>query len=418
MSGSWFAHSVRRIGGATKRSWEWIEDFSQMMAAVYAIIGVPAAAAYFLGQDPTMAPVWPLNYYSLVWGLAAIFPLAAALYLGVNLRTRIHEIQEAAEMYNYPTIYFPGVNRAEARVRFARYLRQRYREYYNAFELAAWAVITGAIVLIGGIFLAAQMELPTTPGQITAVIARTSLPPWKQFIGASFLGGVSGALVVLYRKYRSFDLYPSTYLQLSMGMLVAFASGSLIGTLPYVTTPFVALAFSFLTVVNVNFYARFLRTTFAKLTQTDLPKEIPNDLDAVIQNSAAVESLMSVSINSVAEFARTDPIRLYLNLSQPIGVINGWIDEALLHYYFGTIRKDLDAAYVRRFTQILEQVVDVGSASEIAWLKEPPITKTEKDGGVAAAVRAIIATGSHHRALSILSPSYRLMMPVPPRFGS
>jgi hypothetical protein len=80
-----------------------------------------------------------------------------------------------------------------------------------------------------------------------------------------------------------------------------------------------------------------------------------SDLDSVIQDLDAIDVLRTMSVFSIGEFIRTDPMRLYLNLPQAIGTIDGWIDAALLQYFFAHQVDALAMAGIRHFSQLLHR---------------------------------------------------------------
>ena len=412
-------------GRMARRTFEWLRnqtsDFYHKTFAVYLIVITVVLAERFVG--PTV-PDWPFGYGTGVWALALLFPLSAALYLFANLRTRLCEIDEVARAQQYPAIYFPDkATMDDAETAFSRFLRQRYSEYQNVLELAAWSLACGGVVFLGAAFAAVQFGLVFNSTDIlTEVTVDRIVNPWEMAAGASFLGAVAGGLVTIARKYRTVDLYPSTYCQTTVAMTVGILTGGVIGAFATLVpggygqpaVPFLALASAFLTVVNVEFVGRFLRKKFAEATHTEIADDIPTDLPTVIKNSDAVASLTNISLWSVAEFVKADPLRLYLNLSQPIGVINGWLDEALVHYYFGATGEALVKAHIVRFSLLLEMVVETFDRP-IVWRKDPRLTgDAEVDRTIAETVRAIVASRTHERAIAVIAPNFRRTLPRPP----
>ena len=232
---------------------------------------------------------------------------------------------------------------------------------------------------------------------------------------------MAGGLVTIAKKYRTCDLYPSTYCQTTGAIAVGILTGGVIGAFAGVggqytqsAVPLLAMAAGFLTAVNVEFLARFLRKWSADATGTALPSDIPSDLSTVIKNSDAVASLTNISLWSVSEFVKTDPIRLYLNMSQPVGVINGWIDEALLSYYFQDRVAALAAVHVVRFSALLELVVDSFDGG-IVWRKDPRVTgDAQIDQELTTAVRTIVTSRIHELTIAIVAPNLRRSLHHPP----
>jgi hypothetical protein len=151
-----------------------------------------------------------------------------------------------------------------------------------------------------------------------------------------------------------------------------------------------------------------MRETFAKLTKTPLPPTIPTDLDNVIRNPEAIESLNNISLFSVAEMVNIEPIRLYLNLSQAVGVINSWLDEGLLYYHFEPHMAALRARGIRKFTELMEHAITSYGTRTMTWaLTIVVVNNPADDAAILASLQATVKTLSHHRLLGILSTNYR-----------
>jgi hypothetical protein len=394
---------LRRFGEWLVNVYHSLLNFYYKFAIAYGM-GLMCSAATVALKD--IAPIWPLGYYTLVWVLAFFFPGSAFLYSIFNLRVRFNEIQDVSQRNQFYFVYFPDLSKAEAERQFSRFLRRRFAEYYNLLELGGFSLVAGMIVFLAAFFLAVQLGLPDA-------IEPVALPPvvdtWLLVIGSSFFGALAGAYVLIYKRYRTFDIYPSTYLQVTVGVTVGTLAGGFVITLwPAASTTFIAFATGFLTAINVNFLPRLLRQLFAWVTGTKLPPEIPSDLHRVLQNSEAIESLNNVSLFSVAEFAKTEPIRLYLNMPQPIGVINGWMDEALLHYYFQSRIEDLRKVHVQRFTQLMELIVERFEHRGIRWRAQATVVGDGTiDAEIVRTVKTIVDSRVHHRPLGLLSENYR-----------
>lgn len=232
----------------------------------------------------------------------------------------MNEILDIAHRSQFHFEYYPGIPEKQSERRFTSFLRQRFAEYFNLMELAGFSLIAGIVAFLPAVFLAIQFSVPH---DLKPLVLPPKIDGWVIANGASFLGGLSGAFVLIFKRYRTFDIYPSTYLQVAVALMAGtFAGGFLTMAWPTPQTTFLAFAAGFLTSINVNFLPRLLRQQFAKLTGTELPPEIPTDLSLVIKNSEAIESLNNISLFSVAEFSKTEAIRIYLNMSQPVGVIN------------------------------------------------------------------------------------------------
>lgn len=356
-------------------------------------------------QLKDVAPIG--SYYSLVWLLAFFFPGSAFLYAIFNLRVRLNAIEDVASRNGFYLVYFPDLPREQAERKFSNLLRLRFGEYYNMWELAAFSLMAGAVTFAGLFFLMVQIQPPKEVDPLGII---TGLPLWLLVGGSGLLGALAGSVALILKRYRTFDIYPSTYLQVGAGLIVGTLGGVFVVTIwPANYTSFLAFATAFLVVININFLPRLLRGRFAAMTGVALPDDIPTNLQQVIGNSEAIESLNDMSLFSVAELVKVEPIQLYLNMPQALGVINGWIDEALLHYYFPTHLEALRHVNIPRFTQLLELLVDKWlPGGGISWRQQPRITgDAALDSDIVTTVTTLVASRVHHRLLGFLSENYR-----------
>src|SRR5205823_5301581 len=137
-----------------------------------------------------------------------------------------------------------------------------------------------------------ELEQGTVRGPLTRIAVDGPVRLWELAAGASFLGAIAGGLAMIAKKYRTFDLYPSTYCQVTMGIAVGMLTGGVVGSfaglgyadaITHPIAPLLALATGFLTSVNIEFLAKFLRKWFADVTRTDVPESIPSDLPRVLK---------------------------------------------------------------------------------------------------------------------------------------
>ncbi len=129
----------------------------------------------------------------------------------------------------------------------------------------------------------------------------------------------------------------------------------------------------------------------------------------MIQNPDAIEVLASMSLFSVAEFTRTDPMRLYLNLPQAIGTIEGWIDAALLRHFFASQLDVFGAAGVRQFSQLLNRLaVIAGAPATLQWRQLAQVTAIDNVNmaRVLETVKDVVDSGRFDRQLGVISDFY------------
>ncbi len=389
---------------------DWFDSVLHTFGAAFVAWFLVGSAIWALQRIKDGLPIWPLTHYTALWIVALLFPITSSVYLIFDLRLRRNQIQDAAERAELQFVYFPGSPQAARQ--FRRMLRQRFRESCQPWELTSFALIAGMVTLVGGYLVYWNaFNVPSDNGPTTVI----SLERLNIF--AAFSGALAGACIYLFRKFRSFDVYPSTYLQATIGFIsgtlgATFLSGFYTPAVVQIT--FLAFGIGFLTSTNVGFLGNLLRKRMAQLTDTNLPPDIQGDLETIIQNTDAIESLHNISLYSIAELVKAEPLIIYLNLPQSLGVINGWIDEALLLYYFGSDNVLLMAKVgIRRFTQVIEQAVDrwpgTGcTVDDIEWKKTLPLLAgSQIEQLVLLEVACIIRAKVHNRLLAILNDRYR-----------
>jgi hypothetical protein len=380
-------------------------------SVVYFVGAVIFAASQVL--DVT-APLFPLNYYSLVWMMGLFFPLTATTYFLCKANVRLDEIQDLAERLSFHRVY--GRRHGsdeELREDFERFIRTRFHEYYNWAELVLFSLVAGGLVFTGGFFLVSELRLvqfgdlpswhrPFVPDVVL-------VPGWLKATASSFIGAVAGSFVLLLKRYRSFDVYPTTYLQIAVGVVSAtLAASFVVGLYPSVGMNFLGFGLGFLTALNVAVLTNLVWENFRKVTGTPAAVSAVSDLSLVIKNPDVVDALHNLSVFSIAEFVSTDPIRLYLNLGEPAGVINNWLDEALLHYHFGSRAASLAAIHLHLFTLLLKRTVGKLDPLGNVWPDHVPLTgDKEADGIILQAMKTIVEARTHHRLLGVLSSEYR-----------
>lgn len=223
-------------------------------------------------------------------------------------------------------------------------------------------------------------------------------------------------MVFILVKFRSFNIDPSTYLHASVGFIAGTLGGTFFGSIyPATQMTFLAFAIGFLTATNIRFLGGMLRSQTARITGITLPPEVKGDLDDIILSSATIELLNAMSIYSISELVKAEPLNIYLSMPQPVGVINGWIDEGLLLYYFGKKNAEqLAAVGARRFTQLVELAVkewpDSGHnhVDDIVWSTEiTPLKGSQLEQVGLAQVSCLVRARIHDRLLGVLFDRYR-----------
>jgi hypothetical protein len=178
---------------------------------------------------------------------------------------------------------------------------------------------------------------------------------------------------------------------------------------------FAEFAIAFLAALNIDYMVDLMVVLVARMTGQPSVAPPPSDLATVVQNQDAIDVLKTISVFSVAEFINTDPMRLYLNLPQSIGAIDGWMDMALLRFNFPNQLDAFTAAGVRKFSQLLNRfagtiapAVDPFPHAAIQWRNLQPaelIPNVNMDS-VFATVRDVAQSGRYDRQLAIISEGF------------
>ncbi len=324
--------------------------------------------------------------------------------------TRLYEIEESAQFLGTYRLYAPR-GAPDAFQQFKDYVRARFREYYNPWELVVFAAGAGALVVILGKLIVAKKYAPYLGEPLD-----WSKLPIAFTAGAGLAGAVAGTFVLILKRYRTFNIYPSTYLHIVALVTAATFAGTL---WHFVLTEnlaiFLAFAIAFLAALNLEYFVGLITSLVAKATGQVPPERPPSDLATVIQNADAIEVLNNISVFSIQEFVGMEPMRLYLNLPQAIGTIQGWIDAALLRYFFTNQLDALNTAGVRQFSQLLSRVAIIqGAPPTLAWR---PVAEISTIGGVNVAqvqqtVKDVVENDNYERQLGVISTSYlRLRRP-------
>jgi hypothetical protein len=356
---------------------------------------------------------------TLIWYLASFFPATAILYSLYNLLVRLREIEHAAQMtqlhYLYTEIPSPKSDE-EAWTQFQNYARARFWEYYNPWELTAFALGAGVLVVVlaklvvakqlSADYLGPPLDLKALPVAFTAA--------------AGLLGSTIGAMLFVLRRFRTFNIYAFTYFQ----VLVAIAAGTFAGTFWHLmfaenVAIFLAFGIAFLSALNIDYMVDLMIILVAKATGQPTVAPPQSDLATVILNPDAIDVLNTMSVFSIAEFVNTDPMRLYLNLPQSIGAIDGWIDQALLRFHFSN-QQQIDAfaaAGVRQFSQLLNRfaqtitsVAALYAHADIVWrlLQPAELIDNINMDRVFATIKDVVQSGRYDRQLAVVSERFRV----------
>ena len=385
-------------------------SYQQKFFVTYLIIIV---CAFSVSEFRTNVPILPIGYFTVIWVLALIFPLIAITYSLTRLRVRQNEIIFMTNRERLWRIYIHDAmahdkSDEELDLDFRDYVQEKVQEYYGLWEYAGFSLLSGVIAFLFLLLIGRQFVIPDADAQWELLG-----PSWAVLVGFAFLGSYSGCLIQLLRRYRAFDLRPTTFLQVAI-MLVA---GTLAGAVVAVVYPqnelgILAFVIGFLCAINAAFLSQLMRTQFAKLTGTPLPELVPTNLHEIIGNSDAIEGLQKISVNSIKELSECDPMKVYLNIPQEISVILAWIDEAILRVNFAYVLDQLHPIGVYNFTQLLFRIdPEFSPATGTTW---PPLAFVDiidaggsVDKNIYKSCKGILNAGTYHYVLGMRHYQYR-----------
>ncbi len=402
----------------TRKSYRWLRNVIYTCGAAFVtwiVLGFAIASGFYYqtngGYVYKIFP--PFSIYTAIWIVSLLLPLTSTFYLVFDLRLRRNQIEDSARRGQLQWLYFPDSQTPLHD--FSELLDQRFHATCQPWELILFSTIAGVIAFVGNVVISYNVF-----NGANWIYGYGSVDTGRMAILAAFLGSLGGAYVYIFNKFRTFDLYPSTYLQASIGFIVGSLGGVFVGSIyDNAVLEFLAFAVGFLIAVNVAFLSSLLRHEVARLTGLKLPDDVTGDLPAIIKNAGAIESLHNIAVYCVGELVKAEPLTIYLSLPAPLGVINGWMDEGLVFYYFGPDKVALLAASgVKRFTQLLEFAVEQWPGrgegiDNIIWKKQIELLSNVVSDNVAIEpivreqIRGIVLARIHNQLLGILSDRYR-----------
>jgi hypothetical protein len=357
--------------------------------------------------------------YVVMLVLASYFPITAIMYLWFKLGSRLKDILEYVVRYDMYPVYAASGGRykhtdRDLQTEFDYYLDHRFVEYYSPWEINAYAGLLTFLIIVLDF---AASRLLTDTSRLPAPLDSTEMPVAASAIIGLF-GATVGAMVLVFKHYRAFDISAGTYLQASVALVVGTFVGVFLKAF-FAKEILVPLTFglAFLTSLSIDFLIGFIKSQFASRTGVTIPAPLTPDLSEVIKNPEAIESLGAMSVFSIAELATIDPMRLYLNIPQAIGSINGWIDQALLRHYFSKIQDDLEAAGILGFSQVFAAGATNVTASGVDWNTNAIVTgKVDLDKKILSSVASVVKSGAFDIQLATISSTFRLGRFAPPSY--
>ncbi len=181
-------------------------------------------------------------------------------------------------------------------------------------------------------------------------------------IFTSFFGAYIFCLLEVVYRYTRSDLLPSTVLKLTSYLIV----GSVLGIV--LTPVFNEKLWPTMTTavgLSVPLALDSLKQRLAQTLGVRLPAEQESDLKLLFpSNSKLISRLSEEGVESLADLAKSDPLRLYLVLPYELNVILSWVDRANLAIYFPN-----KIATLRESFQIIG-IVDLASITQMFGASE------------------------------------------------
>ena len=342
--------------------------------------------------------------------MASAFPVLAMAYIVARLGVRATDVIDLSFREGLWSVYIPvgkTQDDEDRQLDFEQYVYKRLTEYYNSFEYAVFSMMAGGTTFIIGYILAQQLQVPEIGDPW--VIKK---PIWAIVTGSGFFGAYSGSVVLMLRRYGTFNLSPTMFLQVFVVLVAGtsfgccfsfiFPLGAKSAVLPFVV--------SFLSAINTSFLSQEVRRQYAQLTGHQLPEDIESDLPEMVQNAEVVEALKRMSINSIRELSFSDPIRLYFNVPQELRTTRAMLDEAVLRANFQNSLAELREVHISCFSQLVLRLEPTFDNGAVNWPRETPRIIDEggvRDEALLKACRDLISAGVHHVLLGLLISDYR-----------
>lgn len=293
---------------------------------------------------------------------------------------------------------------------FSKQVDERINEQYNLPEFFFSSFLVAAISALISFFSIDVLD--KNASVVSDSSSLENLATFIRYIPAAFLGTYAGSILFLIKKFVTVDLRPAGFLQTGAILIAGTLTGAFVGSLndaPY----FHAAAFfvGLVAALQADFVLEFAKSQVARITKFQNPQnEIKPDLHKVVRNPELLESLNRLSVYSVRELARTDPLRLYFYVAKDHSVIVDLIDQAILFAEFPTVSDRLVARNVTSFSSLIQRYDLHQLAKSGAPSKE--ILEILDNGGKAdrnifATCQSLFQSGVYHGILGLSLYRYR-----------
>lgn len=275
----------------------------------------------------------------LIWisaiGLALLVPGIVTLYWYRELAVRRDEIKACIARYRLDRFYVqapPSTGSGTTRPGGAEAAIDTY--FGNRFSRVdyLWPSLMFFFVVTVGfcgstIWLLQQLQKSELPTFQEALLLASPVCP-------AFLGAYLFCLLESVHRFKRFDLLPSTVMNLTFNLIAGTVLGIVLAPMfsnSLLPTMTAAIGLS----VPVGLES--LKQKLADNPGFRRAPEQESDLKVLFScNAKAVSRLAEEGIETIADLAQSDPLRLYLVLPYELRIILNWIDRALLLCYFPT----------------------------------------------------------------------------------
>lgn len=399
-------------GEEVAESWNAYSYFALILAALslLGIVGAFVEKINFLSE--WISDHWEIGFFS------ALFPLLALGFAFTRVKVRRNEIVQELSRDGLWIIYAKSWKitnedndvKSESDVRgspksFRSQVDERINEQYNFVEFMGASFFAGLVCWLLSSF---SMDVITD-----GIKLQDSYQLLQEALPAAFLGSYVGGLLFLIKKFVTADLRPASFLQVGGILIAGSLTGAFVGTFDGGSNYSSAMAFFFglVAALQTDFVHEFAKSQVNKLAKFKrVTDSVVPDLHKVVQNPELLDALNRLSIYTVRELARTDPMRLYFYVAKDHSVIVDLIDQAILHAEFPEMSDQLIAQNVTSFSNLVQRYDPVKLsdwAHDDAALVRVVDNGGPIDGSLLSTCRSLFMSGNYHGILGLTLYRYR-----------
>ena len=220
------------------------------------------------------------------------------------------------------------------------------RLFYRKFGRSKYRFPLGMNAFVGGLFVLLILVWSGAPMHLPADIAnRIRDLPQATTVMAGLAGAFCWGLYDVLRRFEAVDLSPCALHSIWLRMLVTSVLAPMLsGAFTESLRPGIAFAIGLFPTKELFDFARGQARKHLNMTMSAQPAELPNLHKLQGLSEGMVDRLLDQGIESVAQLATADPIKLLLRTNIEWKTILDVIDEAILFNYF-----DDDVSKLRPF---------------------------------------------------------------------